>query len=63
MKWYAISHFQSIDFHEGGRKHQFNVQNRLTSIRSRAAIKDKREAKEEQWLAQMEKVYTPCTPD
>lgn len=54
-KCWIADNKSSIQFHESGRKHQFNVQNRLSSIRHRASQKEKKEAKEGQWLEQMEK--------
>ena len=47
-------HFQSIAFHENGRKHQQNTELRLDDIRKRGAAADKKAAKEQQWIAQME---------
>ena len=46
--------FQSIDFHEGGRRHKANVQKQLKDARFRSSENEKEQAKTNQTLAAIE---------
>ena len=43
-----------MSFHENGKRHQDNAAKRLSDIRHRGQVKDKKDKKEEQWIKQME---------
>ena len=47
--------FQSISFHESGKKHQENAAKRLQDIHKNQSFKDRKDAKEAEWIAQMER--------
>ena len=45
---------QSINFHENGKRHQEAAAKRLSDIRYRGQVQDKKDKKEAQWIKQME---------
>ncbi|TRY73853.1 hypothetical protein TCAL_01906 [Tigriopus californicus] len=53
-KCWIADNKSSIEFHESGRKHQLNTEKRLTDIRKRSTIQDKKAEKQAQWIEQME---------
>jgi hypothetical protein len=51
--------FQSVQFHENGKRHQENVQKRLKDIQKKTKVEDKEAKKMERDLRKINQVQNP----